>query len=410
MTDVAPSSFKISQSLEGFLAHPIWSDGFRPFFPLAALSALGYILYWGLSLSGLIEGAERLDPFLLHRYDMIFGYLTAAMVGFLATAVPAWSNTRNVAGWELFGLSLVWMAGRLAFWLLGIVPAWLVFGLHFLFLGLAAFRLLPPLWTARMRHLVWPVLLLVLAQIISAVGFMREEEIVIGALSIGFETGLALAEGAFAIMVLTALAAISTAIVNMALKEARDDGVKFIPRPPIRRVAFLCISFYTLARVTDASDALQGWLAIASACAVLNILQDWHIRGALSMLYSRCLYGIYWLLAIGLAMQGGGLLEILSQEAFLAGRHMLFIGGFSFPTLLVLIIAGSRHSGHSLEPRLFFSLALIFMLVACLFRAIMPLVVPWIDWMMWAWLSFALSFVCYLIQFLPWAFAENADE
>lgn len=410
MSDVVPNSFSINQSFQGFVERPLWSDGFRPFFPLAAVSALGYILYWGLSLSGLVDAGAALDPFLLHRYDMIFGYLTAAMVGFLATAVPAWSNTRNVAGGELLGLCLVWIAGRVAFWLIGIVPAWVAFGLHFLFLALAAIRLLPPLWTARMRHLVWPVLLLMSAQGVAATGYIVGEGIPLGPLVISFETGLALAEGAFAIMVLTALAAISTAIVNIALEEAREDGVKFIPRPPIRRVAFLCISLYTLARIAEASDALQGWLAIASACAILNILQDWHMRGALSTFYSRCLYGIYWLLAIGLAMQGGGLLEIVSEEAFIAGRHMLFIGGFSYPTLLVLIIAGSRHSGHSLEPRLFFSLAIVFMLAACLFRAILPLTVPSIDWMIGAWLCFALSFVCYLVQFLPWAFAENADE
>lgn len=396
--------------LERILAHPLWSEGFRPLFPLAALSALFYVLYWGLYLAGLLDAGDHFDPMLLHRYDMIFGYLVAAMIGFLAAAVPAWSGTDKIARGELLAFTLLWILGRLLFFAIGIIPNWLIFGSHFVLLCLAALRILPRLWTARMRHLVWPILLLIAAQPLASLGYVLDDPLMIGPFMVTFEAGLALAEGSFTIMVLTALAAISTAIVNIAMGQARDDGVKFLPRPPIRRVAIVCISFYTFARMFEASSALQGWLAIASACAILNILQDWHMRGALFILYSRCLYGIYWLMALGFALQGAGLLDFLSGDAFLAGRHMLFIGGFSYPTLLVLIIAGSRHSGHSLKPRPLFTLSIFLMLTACLFRAIMPLVFPGTDWMAAAWTSFSLSFLCYLIQFTPWAFKENADE
>lgn len=409
MSDLSLQPVNQSSAFERLMAHPLFSDGFRVFFQLAALSGLFFILYWGLSLSGVIDTGTSIDPFLLHRYDMIFGYLVAAMAGFLTTAVPSWSDTPKVAGWELFALGLLWIAGRLAFWFMTALPAWLVFGSHFVFLAALSLRILPQLWTARMRHLVWPVLLLVIAQAIAVYGYLAGEVWLPGGLAVSFDSGLAMAEGAFTIMVLTALAPISTVIVNRALDD-RDDGIKFIPRPPIRRAAMVCIALYALARMSDASEALQGWLALASACAVLNILQDWHLRGALGSIYAKTLYSVYWFLAAGLVLQAGGLLGLLDGDAFVAGRHMMFIGGFSLPTLMVLIIAGTRHTGRELDMPWLFAMAILFMIVACLARSLLPLMMSQIDWMLWAWIAFALSFACYFIQFMPWALEENVDD
>jgi uncharacterized protein involved in response to NO len=392
-----------------FIDHPVFSDGFRVFFPLAAFSALALILFWGLSLSGLISIETSLSPLTLHRYDMIFGFLVAAMAGFLTTAVPSWSKTSPVTGWELFGLGLLWLAGRLAFWASDLVPVWLAFGLHFLFLIAVAVRILPPLWTAKMRHLIWPVLLLAVAQAISVVGYVSDGIEINGSWILSFDTGLAMAEGAFAIMVLTALAPISTVIVNHALDQ-RDDGVKFIPRPPFRRAAMLCLGLYTLARMGQASDGLQGWLALAASCSVLNILQDWHMKGALGTSFSKSLYLVYWFLAVGLALPGLSLLELMPLEALVAGRHMLFVGGFSLATLMVLIIAGTRHTGRSLAPYPFFIASILTLVMACIARSVLPLVLPDIDWMMLAWICFALSFAFYLRQITPWILAENVND
>lgn len=395
--------------IERLLRLPVFSDGFRVFFPLAAVSGLVLILYWGLALSGVWQMEMLVEPLLLHRYDMIFGFLVAAMAGFLTTAVPAWSDTAKVAGWELLGLGVLWVMGRVAFWLVETLPGWLVFGLHFAFLLALAIRVIPPLWKARMRHLVWPVALLISAQAISVIGYATGGWEVMSGLVLGFDAGLALAEGAFAIMVLTALAPISTVIVNKALEE-REDGVKFVPRPPIRRVAMLCLMLYSLSRMLELSDALQGWLGLASACAVLNILQDWHLQKALSTSFAKALYLVYWFVALGLGLQASSLLGLLDAEAFVAGRHMLFIGGFTFATLMVLIIAGTRHSGRSLHMLPLFGLSILCLVAACLMRSVLPLVLPEIDWMLPAWTAFALCFAFYLAQILPWVFAEDAND
>ncbi|SFP06028.1 uncharacterized protein involved in response to NO [Cohaesibacter marisflavi] len=387
---------------------PIFQEGFRTFFPLAALFALLYVVYWGISLSAGIEVAGLVDPVLLHQYDMIFGYLMAAMAGFLTTAVPAWSGTPKVQGRELFGLTCLWLFGRLAFWFIDNLPAWLVFGSHLLFMFFLILRLAKPILSVRMRHLIWPVLLLGCAQMIASIGYIFGEIPLSKTLSLTFETGVILAEGSFMVMILVALSAISTAIVNLTLTDNGEKDIKFLPRPPVRRVAITCVSLFTTARILPTSEALQGWLALASACAVLAILQDWHIRKALSSIYTKGLYATYWLMTAGLALQAAGLLGIADYAAVINGRHAIYIGSFSFTTLMVLIIAGSRHSGHQLIFRPLFALAMGFMIAACFLRAIAPLFWDEIDWMVAAWMCFALSYGCYLVQFVPWAFSRSS--
>ncbi len=104
---------------------------------------------------------------------------------------------------------------------------------------------------------------------------------------------------------------------------------------------------------------------------------------------------------VGFAMQAGGLLELLPAAAYVSGQHMVFIGGLSLATFMVLIIAGLCHTGYSLKlPRLP-GAGILALIGACLVRSLGPLVVPDLNIMPLAWGLFALAFTLYLIHFLP---------
>ena len=49
-----------------------------------------------------------------HMHEMVFGYSSAVIAGFLLTAVPNWTGRLPVLGWPVVGLSAVWVAGRVA--------------------------------------------------------------------------------------------------------------------------------------------------------------------------------------------------------------------------------------------------------------------------------------------------------
>ena len=95
--------------------------GFRPFFLCASAYSILLLGIWVFLYS---FGGEflMLDHAMLqhapyHMHEMIFGFIIAVMAGFLLTAIPNWTGIKPVAGWKLAFLLLLWLLGRLAFYL-----------------------------------------------------------------------------------------------------------------------------------------------------------------------------------------------------------------------------------------------------------------------------------------------------
>ena len=86
--------------------------GFRPFFLLAGLHAVLAIPLWATFIMGVTSPVTPLAPLAWHAHEMIYGFVLAAIAGFLLTAVPSWTGQRGFAGAPLLALVLVWLAGR----------------------------------------------------------------------------------------------------------------------------------------------------------------------------------------------------------------------------------------------------------------------------------------------------------
>ncbi|NRB18888.1 MAG: NnrS family protein [Rhodobacteraceae bacterium] len=96
------------------------SYGFRPFFLLALGFASIAILMWMLIYQGELSLSGPFQPLDWHIHEMLFGYTSAVITGFLFTAIPNWTGRMPVRGWPLAALSLLWIAGRLA--VAGLIP------------------------------------------------------------------------------------------------------------------------------------------------------------------------------------------------------------------------------------------------------------------------------------------------
>ncbi|WP_342236976.1 NnrS family protein [Inquilinus sp. OTU3971] len=90
------------------------SCGFRPFFLGAAAWAAIGIALWMPFYVGEIEIPTALAPVSWHAHEMIYGYGSAVVAGFLLTAIPNWTGRLPVAGWPLAALAALWAAGRIA--------------------------------------------------------------------------------------------------------------------------------------------------------------------------------------------------------------------------------------------------------------------------------------------------------
>ncbi len=91
-----------------------FSGAFRPFFLGASVWAVIAIAYWLAQYNGLVSAPEVISGRDWHIHEMIFGFASAALGGFILTAIPNWTGRLPVRGWPLGSLALLWLAGRLA--------------------------------------------------------------------------------------------------------------------------------------------------------------------------------------------------------------------------------------------------------------------------------------------------------
>ncbi len=87
----------------------LFARGFRPFFLSAGIFAAIAIPIWLPQ----IGSSGSLDALAWHAHEMVFGYTSAVLTGFLLTAIPNWTGRLPVTGWPLAALFALWIAGRL---------------------------------------------------------------------------------------------------------------------------------------------------------------------------------------------------------------------------------------------------------------------------------------------------------
>lgn len=345
-----------------WLRGPLFCCGFRPFFLLAALHAMTAMAAWGLFLDGrLFLPPLPGGPVPWHMHEMLFGFAMAAVAGFLLTAVPEFTGSPPVQHGRLALLAALWLAARLAYLLsgaLGVAPAGL---LELSFMAYLAWLVIPPLWRDPERpHLSFGMALLTLT-----------------ALDAGFFIELARGEaperwgnaaaGTMMILVIVALSRISMRIVNDELALLDEQDIEYRARPPRRNLAIFTIAMSTAAEFFLPGNAIGGWLALAAAAAILNLLNDWHVGRVLFRRRVLPLYTTYVLMAAGYALIGMALLGAGFTPS--AGRHLLLAGTMSLAVLVVMVIAGRAHGGHGWEIRPWVSAAALVLLFAAPARA-----------------------------------------
>jgi uncharacterized protein involved in response to NO len=95
-------------------APALLSAGFRPFFLAAGLWACIAMAVWILMLRGVFVLPTAFDPITWHFHELLFGFVAAAIGGFLLTAIPNWTGRLPLQGWPLATLALLWLLGRAA--------------------------------------------------------------------------------------------------------------------------------------------------------------------------------------------------------------------------------------------------------------------------------------------------------
>jgi len=243
----------------------LWSSGFRPFFLLGALYGPLLALWWlGAELGAWPAASSDVPLFLAHGHELVFGFATAIVCGVLLTALPSWSGMRELGAPWLLVLAILWLAGRVSFFLRGPLPDSVVILGAGALLPVLVLLLLPGLLRARPRLFLWtlpPLLALAVAGVTFELARLR-----------GSPTGMqwSLLLGLYALMFLYALygGLLTPAFTRNHLR-ARGEAaaVILVPLEYATAGAMLALA------VADLCGAGRGWL-LASAVTALT-LQAW---------------------------------------------------------------------------------------------------------------------------------------
>ncbi len=352
---------------------PLFSCPFRAMFVATALWSVVGIALSGAAFSlGLELPAVPGGALLWHAHELMFGVGLAAIAGFVLTAVPEFTDTPPFRARVSFAIVLAWVAARIAFWLSPVLGAWPAATAE---AGFAA--ALPLMLGARLlrdpqrrhRGFFWGLLAFALV----TAGFWLD--VLRGGWPMRWVHA---ALDAMMILVVVAMSRISMRIVNDALDarraravetdaEADTDLPEYRARPPRRNLAIVTIALHALAAFFAPGSAVTGWIALAAAAAVLNLLNDWHVGRALLGRWASMLYAVYWTMALGYAWIGVALLG--APIAPSGGTHLLTIGAMGLSIYAVLNIAGRMHAGRPLDARRWTPTGAVLLVAAALMRA-----------------------------------------
>lgn len=336
----------------------ILSYGFRPFFLGAGLFAVLAMLGWigALTLGWDIGGSYGILDW--HAHEMLFGYTSAALAGFMLTAIPNWTGRLPVSGRPLLVLVSLWLCGRLV---------------------MAAPDLLGLPLSMAIDALFLPLLALVAGIEITAGRNWKKIKILIGLLAlsaanIGFHlavafagTGMDAVRPTVSIYLMLIVLVGGRIIPSFTRNWLVKAGATRLPRPFARfdvaamLALFAALLAWSLAPEHGLTIVLALLAALLQAIRLLR-WRGWAVADEPLLIALHVAYGFVPLGLVGIAMAALGWIAAPSA------LHILAVGAIGGMTFAVMARASLGHTGRpaSATPRL--AVALLALALAAVLR------------------------------------------
>jgi len=352
-----------------------FSYGFRPFFLLGAIYAVIVVLPWvvhfmdaggqgiGFGIGTGIPATEW------HAHEMLFGYTSAIIAGFFLTAVPSWTKRKPVAGVSLFGLTIVWVLGRLVNWFPDQLPfgvAAVIDGAFIPFLVALVIRALTAGWSK--RNLIF---LPVFAGLFAANVMVHLEWM--GVTSETAAQGHRLALDLVIALIILLGGRVIPAFTTSFLHN-RGDVV--LPRQSAWMTRLAVLSVVAMVITNQAlPDTFASGVVVAFAAMVNGLrLAGWRGHRVLGTPILWVLFLGYGFVVIGLVADAVAILwDWLPRST---ADHLLTIGGIGCMTLGIMTRAGLGHTGRQPHATPVMSTAFVALAVAAALRTLGPVLWP----------------------------------
>ena len=316
-------------------------EGLRLFFPLAALYAALWPFLWVVVHGFDLPLARSVPPTLWHAHEMLIGAFGAALIGFITTAIPEWTDTERLRGRPLFALAALWCVGRVvgllgadAFSLIGALAdiAWLA-----ILVGYVCRVSITKRTTRVLVFAAW-IAALLLVEAATRYGFLRGD--------IVFAQRMAHGAGfVFLGLLGLALARITVPVTNLVLDPSEATS-PYRPHPGRLNLAPGLVAVAIAGDLSGLSPAATGYLMIAAGAAFLDRVAESFIGRGFFRAEILALAGASALAGAGLMLVGAARLGAAVPES--AGLHVALMGGLGLGVLGVFSIAGLVHTGQPL--------------------------------------------------------------
>jgi len=340
-------------------------EGFRLFFPMAAIHAALWPFLWVIVFNFNLPFASSVPPGIWHAHEMIIGTFGAALIGFITTSVPEWTDTKRLRGNALLALAALWASARV-FGLFGVTALDALSAVcDILWLGtLVAYLVSISIQkrTTRLSAFVFWITALLLTEIVTRYAIF----------DIATQADLAqraarLSGFVFLGILGVALARVSVPVTNLVL-DPTEETSPFRPHPGRLNLAPGLVAMLVLAEALGLSDATTGYLSIAAGAAFMDRIAEAFIgkkiiqAEILALVGSSAFAGLG-LILIGIAQLGGPVSDY-------AGLHLAFMGGLGLGVLSIFAIAGLRHTGRALGLVRETRFAMLLLVAATLLRVV----------------------------------------
>ena len=375
---------------------PVLRLGFRPFYIGAALLAAITVPLWIAAFLGWIDLHLSVPPLLWHAHEMLFGFAAGVIVGFLLTAVKAWTGLVTPRGTVLGVLALLWLAARVA----AVVAPYAVYAaLDVVLLPAVAVILLCVLLRAGNRRNLPLIGVLLLLGGVNAAFHLS----VLGVINLApvptLYAGLALIVMIECVMAGRVVPAFTMSVnPGLKIKIARWSELTTLA------VTALALALWVLAPPGPVTAVACVLAAVLHAVR----LAQWHPLVTRTRPILWILHAAYAWIPVGFVLLA---MAQLGWVAVSPAVHALAVGTTGGLIIGMITRTARGHTGRQLQVSRPEVLAYALVMGAALLRVAVPVATP--QWyaaaLVVAALAWSLAFVIYLVIYTPWLLQTRAD-
>jgi len=344
----------------------IFQNSFRPFFIAAGIWATLAVPFWLLNYFGIMIVIDNFNILLWHQHEILYGFVAAAIAGFILTAIPNWTGRLPIKNKPLAILVFLWILGRVGFLTTAIIGTITTSLMDLPFLIVLVLVIMREIVSGKNWRNLPVIILISFFTLGNILVHLQIHEIIDSA-----ELGIRLSTFVLSIL----LALIGGRIVPSFTRNwlAQNKANKF-PRPfgNFDKISLISLVVFVFAQVIIPHHQATSLLALLAGLLHGIRFIRWKVWMTLTEPLIWILHVGYMWLCVALVLIGfSGLTDFVP---YTSSYHALTVGAFSTMILAVMTRASLGHTGRTIKATLGTTTIFIFITIAAILRVYEPFI------------------------------------